>query len=95
MVLVRIAYAADLPTPDEVIRTLDGNGAAPAGRATGNGGAAAPGVAASAAPRSDAPRSDPPRGAPRAALAGAAARRSAAAAGGSRCPYWSSTASRV
>ena len=33
MVLIRIAYAADLPTPDEVIRTLDGNGAAPAGRA--------------------------------------------------------------
>src|SRR5712691_2368767 len=27
MVLVRIAYAADLPTPDEVIRTLDQNGA--------------------------------------------------------------------
>jgi len=27
MVLVRIAYAADLPTPDEVIRTLDGKGA--------------------------------------------------------------------
>ena len=26
MVLVRIAYAADLPTPDEVIRSLDGNG---------------------------------------------------------------------
>jgi DNA polymerase-3 subunit gamma/tau len=40
MVLVRIAYAADLPTPDEVIRSLDdarGNGgsagAAPASRA--------------------------------------------------------------
>ena len=33
MVLVRIAYAADLPTPDEVIRSLGdtrgGNGAAP------------------------------------------------------------------
>ena len=40
MVLVRIAYAADLPTPDEVIRSLDGNGAAPAPRAAGNGGAA-------------------------------------------------------
>ena len=33
MVLVRLAYAADLPTPDEVIRSLDGNGAAPAPRA--------------------------------------------------------------
>jgi len=29
MVMVRIAYAADLPTPDEVIRSLDGNGRAP------------------------------------------------------------------
>src|SRR5215471_8358536 len=43
MVLVRIAYAADLPTPDEVIRALtDGGNApqAPQGRA-GNGGAVA------------------------------------------------------
>ena len=39
MVLVRIAYAADLPTPDEVIRSLDGSGA-PAPRARGNGPAA-------------------------------------------------------
>jgi DNA polymerase III subunit gamma/tau len=46
MVLVRIAYAADLPTPDEAIRML-GNGkemaAAPA-RVSGNGGASAQGV---------------------------------------------------
>ena len=51
MVLVRIAYAADLPTPDEVIRSLgdtrSGNGASPtlpspaSGGGTG-GGAAAP-----------------------------------------------------
>jgi DNA polymerase III subunit gamma/tau len=51
MVLVRIAYAADLPTPDEVIRSLgdtrSGNGASPtlpspaSGGVTG-GGAAAP-----------------------------------------------------
>src|SRR3954468_13854111 len=34
MVLVRLAYAADLPTPDEVIRSLDGN--ASGGRAAGN-----------------------------------------------------------
>jgi DNA polymerase III subunit gamma/tau len=43
MVLVRIAYAADLPTPDEAIRSLgNGNGAtaAPA-RISGNGGAPA------------------------------------------------------
>ena len=32
MVLVRIAYAADLPTPDEVVRSLSsGNGSAPSG----------------------------------------------------------------
>jgi DNA polymerase-3 subunit gamma/tau len=63
MVLVRVAYAADLPTPDEVIRTLDQNGA-PA-RQPGNGTAtsnAAPGPGAGAA----APRFDPPRGAARA-----------------------------
>ena len=40
MVLVRIAYAADLPTPDEVIRSLGEEGSAPA-RPQGNGGAAA------------------------------------------------------
>jgi len=75
MVLVRIAYAADLPTPDELIRSLgEGNGAsASASRPAGNGGlAAAPVTAASApAPRSDAPRPDVPRAslAPRAAAA--------------------------
>jgi DNA polymerase-3 subunit gamma/tau len=38
MVLVRIAYAADLPTPDEVVRSLgDGGGDAPV-RPSGNGG---------------------------------------------------------
>ena len=58
MVLVRIAYAADLPTPDEVIRDIQGSGASPA---PANGGASARGAPA--------PRFDPPRGAPRAALA--------------------------
>ena len=60
MVLVRIAYAADLPTPDEVIRDIQSNGAASPAPANGGG-----------APRaaSPAPRFDPPRGAPRAALA--------------------------
>jgi DNA polymerase-3 subunit gamma/tau len=56
MVLVRIAYAADLPTPDEVIRDIQNGAAAPA-----NGGPAARGAPA--------PRFDPPRGSPRAALA--------------------------
>jgi DNA polymerase III subunit gamma/tau len=59
MVLVRIAYAADLPTPDEVVRDIQQNGAPPP--APGNGGGSARGSAA--------PRFDPPRGAPRAALA--------------------------
>jgi len=63
MVLVRIAYAADLPTPDEVVRSLSDS-------ARGNGAAAA---GASLAPRADAPaRSEAPRGSTRAALASAA-----------------------
>jgi DNA polymerase-3 subunit gamma/tau len=33
MILVRIAYAADLPTPDEVVRSLSDSGAAPVRRA--------------------------------------------------------------
>jgi DNA polymerase III subunit gamma/tau len=49
MVLVRIAYAADLPTPDEAIRALD-NGGAPAGG--GNGAGPARG-ASQASPRMD------------------------------------------
>jgi DNA polymerase III subunit gamma/tau len=64
MVLVRIAHAADLPTPDEVIRSLDENASGPRSRAS----AAAPAPTASA-PRLEAPRSEVSRGAPRAALA--------------------------
>jgi DNA polymerase-3 subunit gamma/tau len=53
MVLVRIAYAADLPTPDEVVRSL-GDGA------RGNGSAATP---SAPAPRPEMPaRSEQPRG---------------------------------
>jgi DNA polymerase-3 subunit gamma/tau len=55
MVLVRIAYAADLPTPDEVMRSL-GTEQQSASRPQGNGGAAMPSTSASAAPRYDAPR---------------------------------------
>jgi len=58
MVLVRIAYAADLPTPDEVVRTVTGEGAASA-RPQGNGGAAT-------APAQNFPRYESPRGNPRA-----------------------------
>jgi DNA polymerase-3 subunit gamma/tau len=70
MVLVRMAYVADLPTPDEVIRSLDGNGAAPAARQSGNGGATvSPGAAGARAPHFEGARVEAPRGAPRAALA--------------------------
>jgi DNA polymerase-3 subunit gamma/tau len=67
MVLVRIAYAADLPTPDEVIRSLNEGG-------RGNGAGAAASSATSAAPRADVPsRAELPRGGPRSALAAAPA----------------------
>jgi DNA polymerase III subunit gamma/tau len=70
MVLVRIAYAADLPTPDEVIRSLGD-------AALGNGAAAAPGGLSSTRSempaRAEAPRADISRGGTRAALATAPA----------------------
>ena len=51
MVLVRIAYAADLPTPDEVVRDIQQNGAAPSVPGNGGGGGGGGGSArASAAP---------------------------------------------
>src|SRR5664279_3285360 len=57
MILVRIAYAADLPTPDEVVRSLGDEGAA---RPPGNGGvASAPAPAQNFTPRYDAPRGSP------------------------------------
>ncbi len=59
MVLVRIAYAADLPTPDEVIRSLSEGGVAPARPASNGGGATA---SASSSAQSFAPRYDAPRG---------------------------------
>jgi DNA polymerase-3 subunit gamma/tau len=70
MVLVRIAYAADLPTPDEVIRSIGDN-------VRGNGGTAAP--PGQPAPRSDltaraeTQRTEIPRGGTRAAFAPAPA----------------------
>ncbi|MDO8876486.1 MAG: DNA polymerase III subunit gamma/tau [Pseudolabrys sp.] len=71
MVLVRIAYAADLPTPDEVIKSLgEGGGAAPS-RPSTNGGSASAGPTASQsfAPRQDTQRFDAPRGAARSSAA--------------------------
>jgi DNA polymerase III subunit gamma/tau len=83
MVLVRIAYVADLPTPDDVIRSLsDGSGAvtAPASRG-GNGGGATIGASAMQAPRLGTQNASPgapigfaPRAAPQASLAAAQAR---------------------
>ena len=71
MVLVRIAYAADLPTPEDVIRSLDENGQA--SRVQAPAPAAAPAAAASPprfeATRFEASRVETSRGGPRAALA--------------------------
>ena len=66
MVLVRLAHAADLPTPDEALKLLrDGSGAIPGGSGQGNGGGntalAARPILASANPA--------PVAAPRAAVA--------------------------
>jgi DNA polymerase III subunit gamma/tau len=55
MVLVRLAYAADLPSPDEVIRALDEK--APTPRAERNGG-----VPAGASPVANPPRMEAARG---------------------------------
>ncbi len=65
MVLVRIAYAADLPTPDEVIRSLGEGGTTSSPGPQGNGG----GAPTQASAQSFAPRYDAPRGSPRASAA--------------------------
>jgi DNA polymerase-3 subunit gamma/tau len=57
MVLVRIAYVADMPTPDEAIRMLDQNG----GAASASSAASAASRSASASPVSTM-QSSPPRG---------------------------------
>jgi DNA polymerase-3 subunit gamma/tau len=68
MVLVRIAYAADLPTPDEVVRSL-----ADTTRGNGTATAAPPASRAEPPARAEVPRSEVARGATRAALATAPA----------------------
>jgi DNA polymerase III subunit gamma/tau len=60
MVLVRIAYAADLPTPDEVVRSLSEIGSVPS-RPPGNGG--------TTQTQGYAPRYEAPRGSPRSSAA--------------------------
>jgi DNA polymerase-3 subunit gamma/tau len=59
MVLVRIAYAADLPTPDEVIRSLHDNASAASPRPQGNGGGVTYHQGGVGAPRAEAPRNAP------------------------------------
>jgi DNA polymerase-3 subunit gamma/tau len=66
MALVRIAYAADLPTPDEVMRAL-GEEKSSTARPTNGGATASPASGGGYAPRYDAPR-----GAPRGSAAPAA-----------------------
>jgi DNA polymerase-3 subunit gamma/tau len=62
MVLVRIAYVADMPTPDEAIRMIEQNGGASVA-AGGSGARGAPAPAISAAQAAPAPRaSAAPRG---------------------------------
>ena len=60
MVLVRIAYAADLPTPDEVVRSLSENGGAAPARPQGNGGTRAGAELMRRATRRRAARRGPP-----------------------------------
>jgi DNA polymerase-3 subunit gamma/tau len=76
MMLVRIAYAADLPTPDEVLKNLGSGGDEPRQPSSGNGNGggvpvSAPAVSSPAmsSPAMPAPRYDAPRGAPRASAA--------------------------
>jgi DNA polymerase-3 subunit gamma/tau len=84
MVLVRIAYAADLPTPDEVIRALDEKGT-DARRPSDAAGASLAAVLST--PPSDASRLEQPRAALQAATAPAASRDSIALqAGAERKP---------
>jgi DNA polymerase-3 subunit gamma/tau len=68
MVLVRIAYAADLPTPDEVIRSLGEDGASVA-RPQGNGGANTAPLPAPVPAQNFTQRFDAPRGSPRSSAA--------------------------
>jgi DNA polymerase-3 subunit gamma/tau len=70
MILVRIAYAADLPTPDEVVRSLGDGGNGGGGRPVSNGSNGGGIVAAST---QSAQRYEAPRSAPRSSGSGSAA----------------------
>jgi DNA polymerase-3 subunit gamma/tau len=72
MVLVRIAYAADLPTPDEAVRMLEqnGGGSPSVGNGARNGGSVPPGASSSSALPSSMPRMPAPRGSAEASFSG-------------------------
>jgi len=72
MVLVRIAYSADLPTPDEVVRSLSDNGGGGSAPVRGGNGGGGGGGGMTATAQNLAPRFEAPRGAPRAQTATAA-----------------------
>ncbi|SCW60824.1 DNA polymerase III subunit gamma/tau [Ancylobacter rudongensis] len=57
MVLVRLAYASDLPTPDEALRRLRDGAPEPAGRPSGGGGGMGGGSGGASAMAATAPRS--------------------------------------
>ncbi len=66
MVLVRIAYAADLPTPDEVVKALgEGGASSSTARASSNGGGASSSASSASSASQSAPRYDAPRSVPR------------------------------
>ena len=99
MVLVRIAYAADLPTPEDVIRSLDENGQ---GSRRAGACAGAPPATAAAAPRFEIGRASRRRGSrPRAADRARRWRRPAIPARARRSPAaesprrWWSAVSRI
>jgi DNA polymerase-3 subunit gamma/tau len=83
MVLVRLAYASDLPTPDEALRRLRDGAPEPAGRPSGGGGGMGGGsgsggsAMAATAPRSFAAPTPAPSAAPSAASHLSVASRSA------------------
>lgn len=67
MVLVRIAYAADLPTPDEALRMLEQSGGGDAPAISGGGGSSSrggPSASLAPAPALSAPSAMMPRSAP-------------------------------
>jgi DNA polymerase-3 subunit gamma/tau len=73
MLLVRIAYVADLPTPDEAIRLIDDGSVTARLSGSGNAGGVAAGAGTSSSAMSTAaPRYNAPRGSPRALAAQAA-----------------------